>query len=56
MEQPSGLERLLAKLFTPENKLVLHIRVLFFIVSPLLNSKSYREEKKESRLVVLVIE
>lgn len=44
-----------AKLFTPENKLVLHIMVLLFIVSPVLNSKSYREEKKERGLVFLII-
>lgn len=50
-DEPLAFERLLAKLFTPENKLILHIMVLFFIVSPLLNSKWYEEEKKESMLV-----
>lgn len=56
MGQASGLEKLLAKLFTTDNQLILHIIVLFFYSFPLLNSKSYRqEEKKESGLVFFII-
>lgn len=42
----SGLERLLTKLFTSENHLVLHIMGLFFFVFQL-NSGSYRQKKKK---------
>lgn len=55
MGRASGLEKLLAKLFTTGNQLILHIIVLVFYSFPLLNSKSYRKEKKKSGLVFFII-
>lgn len=56
MGRASGLEKLLAKLFTTDNQLILHVMVLLFIVS-LCSTVSHteRKKKKESGLVFFII-